>query len=142
MQTNDQERIARLFFGIARLVHGEVKRQCGDCPLSRMQIQALLCVHETKQPLMHTVATCLSITPPSATMLVNGLIRLHLVVRKTDKNDRRACHLAITPKGDRLLKQRFVHIGKSIEKILEPLSAKERKQLIHLIEQTSAAHSR
>ena len=100
-------------------------------PLSHLE--ALRCVAEKGSPSLKDVATQLRITPPSASVLVEALVKKGLVVRAVSPADRRTTRLGLTPQAHRLfasLHKRKISIFK---KMLSQLSAADQKKLAEIL---------
>ena len=82
---------------------------------------------------MREVADFLHITPPSTTSLVNALVKDSLVKRIIDEHDRRTVKLHITPAGINLLKNRFKMMVAAVEKSVNSLSEREKKNFIVIL---------
>lgn len=78
------------------------------------------------------VAKELGLTPSAVTQLTEKLVKRQLVVRSTDKNDRRIVYLEITNAGEKILKE--AHESGQIlrKKLFEKLTDEERQQLLHI----------
>ena len=86
---------------------------------------------------MKQVADFFFITPPSATSLIDSLVKSKMLKRLPDKNDRRVIHLILTPKGEKTLKKNFAQMTAQIKKVFTCLNEKERKQLISIYKKIS-----
>ena len=94
-----------LFFAVRRIMRTALSKNQKLDPSSWLRIETMKFIAENKQSKMKDVAEYLSITAPSATSLVNGLVKNGLVAGRTDLYDRRASRLVLTPKGKRELKR-------------------------------------
>jgi len=119
-------------------LQNRVKKIC-SCEdfVSPIRLRALSYVKEKRTPLMKDVADFLLITRPSATSLINGLVKAGYLARIADKNDRRAIRLTITEKGRHLLEKGNAQIKKHIREILTVLSDKEREAMIKIYKKLS-----
>jgi DNA-binding MarR family transcriptional regulator len=86
---------------------------------------------------MRDIARNLSISPPAVTLLVDGMTKNKLLLRKIDPLDRRTMRIAITPRGSRYLKD-----GKRRERIVlrnvfSVLDARERSRLMALLKKVA-----
>lgn len=126
------EELVPLVFGAIRSVHAHLNRQhrldlLGSSPL---QLQALGFIKKQGSPLMKEVADFLSITPPSATSLIDGMVKDGLLVRHFDSADRRVVHLHATAKGQRLLKIGWLKMTEHMREMFACLSEKEKRQML------------
>ncbi|RKY72244.1 MAG: hypothetical protein DRP97_00920 [Candidatus Latescibacterota bacterium] len=86
---------------------------------------------------MKEVADYFCITPPSATSLINPLVKSEMLKRVYDKNDRRIVRLSITSKGRKELKRGFNKLNNNMKKILMQLNINEQKNIIRILEKLS-----
>lgn len=117
---------------LARMLHEQMKRHVTKQPLSTMQLHALAFI-ERRHPLMRDLALCLTITPPSATSLVNGLVRSKLATRLPDPDDQRALRLTLTPHGKKALQDRLRAVAEGMQEITSVLRADELKTFTNLM---------
>ena len=143
MKNNNKtiEQIISLFFTTSRLIYKQSKGKDRPDFFSFLQLETLGYVKDNKKPLMKEVAGFLSITPPSATPLINRLVRLGMLERCFDKNDRRAIRLSITPKGQKMLKKEIEKISIQMQKTLVRLNHKEQKNLAEILQKVQRAYS-
>ena len=106
-------------------------------PLSFLRLEALRCIAERDTPTMKDVAQHLSVKPPSATALLNTLVRGGYVYRIADSSDRRLVRLSLTPKGRRFLDRGMREMSKRMREPLELMTPKERKTMARILERLS-----
>ena len=110
---------------IVRLMRAEIRRtRPGN--LSLTQVRALGCLEAYPDSRLSAVAEVLAMARPSASQLIDGLVRRGLVARRIAPDDRRQVRLRLTAKGDRLLKQAFDLTRGHLAGLLQPLSAADR----------------
>lgn len=100
--------------------------------LSMLQLQALVFLKKHKDSQMGEIAENFSIELPSATSLVNKLVKADLVLRKTDKKDRRLVRITLTQKGDSLLKKAMEEKTNRIKQNLTTLTQKDKEDLLRI----------
>ena len=88
---------------------------------------------EEKKPLMVEIANFLSIKPPSATFLINKLIKLKLVKRVFLASDRRKTRILLTAKGKKTIESEIKKSVGKLKGIFSCLSQKEQKELIKIL---------
>lgn len=132
MPNAESKQVTDLLITLNRMLHEQIKRRVSKQPLSSVQVHALALIERNK-PLMRDLAQDLTITPPSATTLVNGLVRSKLVLRLPDPKDHRALHLKLTPHGTRVLKQRLEAVAEGMQNVMNSLKPHERKTFIRLM---------
>jgi len=131
----DIDELIDLVFIMNRLTKEGMEHGKGS--LSYIQLQALSFILRQKNPIMKDVAEYLNITPPSATFLMNNLIKLDLVRRVYDDDDKRIIRLSINSKGKKKLQAGFTKSKKYLHKKLSFLSAKERQDFILILKKLS-----
>lgn len=126
----EHEAILSLFAQLGRAIRVRMARVC---PLPLAQCEILAFVAEHQSPTMRDIAKHFAITAPSATSLVEGLVREHMLTRTQDRQDRRAVRVTLTPKGKRtattLAKRKLAVLGSLITK----LNANERGDLERIL---------
>ena len=83
---------------------------------------------------MKDIAKFLGITPPSATSLVNHLLKSGLVRRQADVTDRRLIRVVLTKKGEKLLLSRRTDIEGRFRSRLEKLAVIDQKRFADILE--------
>lgn len=100
---------------------------------SLSHLEALRCIAEKGSPSLKDVAIQLRISPPSASVLVEALVKKKLVTRTVLPSDRRATRLALTPQAHKLfaaLHRRKISI---FRKMLSRLSGADQKKLAEIL---------
>ena len=90
---------------------------------------------------MKEVAGFLSIIPPSATPHIFSLVKLEMIERCFDKNDRRAIRLSITPNGLKMPKNEIEKISILLQKILIKLNRKEQENLVKILQKIQKVYN-
>ena len=94
--------------------------------LSFSQVNTLMRLHFTGQVDISNIGAELGISNAAASQLVERLVRMELVERTEDHNDRRVKWLTLTPSGHALA-EKLVDIRRAwMEKFTDSLSAKQR----------------
>ena len=134
----DTARLASQFFVIGRLMkEGFQKRSRIKPTCSLLHLQTLRYVKEEKRPLMRDVAKFLSVTPPAATLLIDGLVKEGLLARIIDRKDRRAVRLRITSAGNGVFARNSHEAQAQLAEIFSVLDDKERSTLVSLLEKVA-----
>ena len=139
--TNIEELILAIFY-TSHLIREHTENREGLNPFSFFQLETLRYVAEKNNPSMKNIADYLCITPPSATSLINRLVKVKQIERTKDKCDRRLVRLVITPKGKKALGSGLKKIVKQMRKVLSCLSKKERVDLIAILQRLSQTYSK
>ena len=99
------------------------------------QMEAMMLLHEAAEPLtMGELAEALGMTPSSASQLVERLVRLGLVERLREEDDRRVVRVVVTAgarrKFDAMLRVRL----RALEHLTAALSDTELRTLVELLQ--------
>lgn len=126
-------------FEFGRLVRrsGAAARQ----ELTLPQLEALYYAEQAKKPLMRDIAAYLRVTAPTATSLIEDLVKRGLLVRQADPSDRRAVHVELTLRGKKALREHMGRKARIIERILGVLSAKDRADFIRILHLVVSSHT-
>ncbi len=129
------EQIISLFFTTSRLIYKEsAKNKDHPSFFSFLQLEILNYIKENKKISMKKIANFLSITPPSATSLIDKLVKVGVLARFFDEKDRRAVLVSITPKGEAVLKKELKKFSTQMQEVLMKLNNKEQKNLIEIFQ--------
>ncbi len=130
-----EEAISVVFQAVRFLKQQESQR--GKCILSQARFETLSFVSENGQPTMNDLAKYFRITQPSATSLVEYLVKAKQLSRIPDARDRRQVHLALTPQGRRDLEQGMAAKLSQWRSLLKKLSGEERAQFASILKKLS-----
>lgn len=125
---SDRSKILSLMFAIGRRMRHEREQY------SMLHFYTLRYIEGQGKPFMHDVAAHLCITPPAATLLIDGLVKDKMIIRSFDKKDRRAVRVALTERGKRFLAHGTRKKMRALNNIFSILTIKEQKQLIAILE--------
>jgi len=142
MENNKKiEQIISLFFTTSRLIYKEsIKDKDRPGFFSFLQLEILEHIKENKKSSMKKIASFLSITPPSATSLVDKLVKAGVLRRFFDEKDRRMVLLSLTSKGEVVLNREFKKVSAQMQKTLIKLNSKEQKNLIEIFQKLQEAY--
>jgi DNA-binding MarR family transcriptional regulator len=108
--------------------------QHGDTRINPLHIHALFLVAEKPGTTMKEFATGMHVTSPSATSMVNRLVRLKWVKRGHDKVNRKLVRLQLTQEGKRVLREKDAKRRSILRGIFGLLTPSEQRQLAQLHE--------
>ena len=134
MANDEIEQIINLMFDAKRMAEFNM----GSQRFSPLHLRALYFISNRPKVVMKNIADLFGITPPSATSLVNGMVKSGLITRSAQKSDRRVVELKMTKKGTSLLTTGFVHFKKRIRQALSLLNNQERKALFGILKKLYA----
>jgi DNA-binding MarR family transcriptional regulator len=114
-----------LMFEMGRMLKSEMSRQGVLLP-SHLHLETLRFI-QSKEKLgthvtMSELSDYLKVARPSATALVNGLVRDGVLARVSDSGDRRVVRLVLSRKGDALLKETLLKRDRAFLKVTKALS--------------------
>lgn len=136
------DQLTALFFGTSRLIREHMKPTKKTNPSTFLRIGTLHYISESRRPTMQEVAKFLSITPPSATSLIDGLIQSGMVTRVSDASDRRMIRLEISLKGKQILGKTHKEMMLHIRQVLEKLDSKDIDDLIRIMKKLQKAYEK
>lgn len=129
MPTKDStDGIMNSAFRIGRHLRKKMLSHVGD-KLHMGHIHALGFIFEHPGTSMKDIAKTLCITSPSATVLMDRLVKQKYVERYHDATNRRLVRLKLTQAGTRMMKQKMAERRHMISAILSTLSADDLKVL-------------
>lgn len=141
MEKGDQiSQIISLIFNMRQILHEKMAKK-NDCQASFLQVVTLKYIKDKKPP-MKDVADYLSITPPSATSLIDNLISSGMITRKLNAEDRRMVRVEITKKGLSFIKSHIEEVSERMRKGLKALSKKEQEQLSTILTKVTEAYKK
>lgn len=131
MNDNSADLIS-LVFEISRMVKDELSlADIGQ--LSILQIHTLKYLSHHQSATMSEIADFLRIEMPSATSLINKLVRQKLAVRQSDESDRRRVRIVLTAEGTHLLQEALEARNKKLEQLFGYLSPEEKQTLVNIL---------
>jgi DNA-binding MarR family transcriptional regulator len=131
-QKNDQiNQIMSLIFTVRNLMHDKIAQK-NNKKTSFLQMITLRFIKH-KKPTMKEIADYLTITAPSATSLVNSLMKDEVVKREEEKEDRRIVRIVMTQRGEVYLKKGMDCMLEKFKKNLEALNQKEQVELAKIL---------
>src|ERR1700722_14170193 len=130
---NNSSQLLSLLFVIGRRMRDEMSKDGGKNACSWLHFEELRYVNDNGKPLMRDVASYFSITPPAATLLIDGLVANKMLKRIIDQKDRRTVKLSITPKGKQMMEQGIRERMKKIKEVFAVLTPHEHEELISIL---------
>jgi DNA-binding MarR family transcriptional regulator len=121
-----------LMFKMGRLLKHQFSVD-GYGPSSYVQLETLRYVAEAGEPDMRDIAEYLRIAAPSATALVDSLVKDGLLTRAADLVDRRRVRLAVSTKGAKLIRETDSRRADAFARVVKPLSPKDRTEFARIM---------
>lgn len=106
-----------------------------------LHVHALFLISEEEGLTMKKFADSLRVSSPSATSLVNRLVKMQWVGRLHDEENRKLVRIRLTPLGKRILKEKHDRRREVLRHVFGHLSRSEQLQLARLHEKLSRAIS-
>lgn len=140
------EYLISLFFNTGRLIK---EHSCNKINSDRVSIHqhhfSMLRIEvvqliETEKPTMKRIAEYLHIKAPSATSLINGLVKAGYIKRMTDPNDRRMVQMVITDRGKDFLKDGIKQMTEKLKEVLSKLKREQVNNFIQIMEEINNSY--
>jgi DNA-binding MarR family transcriptional regulator len=131
-QTTIEELVSHIFI-MGRVMRDKMHKHIGAGQCTMIEFETLKYVKDAGKPHMRDVAKTFHVTPPAATLMIDGLVKNKLLARVLDPNDRRSVRVAITPKGKKLLDRGIAKKINEMKKTFGVLTPTERAQFIAII---------
>jgi DNA-binding MarR family transcriptional regulator len=127
------------FFSAVRRAKARAARDAGSGELSDSQFHILRALLETTDVPVGELADAAGVAGPTATRMLDGLVRDGIVERNHSTTDRRVVTVRLTPKGRKLVtKKHQISLAKR-QALYESLTPQERKQVEQLLPRLGAA---
>ncbi len=123
--SSDIARAISLFFAVRGIMRTKLAQGKKLDPSTWLRIETMKFIADHDEPKMKDVADYLSITAPSATTLVGGLVKSGFVAYAADTSDRRTSRLTLTAAGKVELKGAIARGTKHLRSLFAVLSDKE-----------------
>lgn len=131
-------RLVSLLFSISRSLRKKSKICVPNDPvISMAHVETMRFISENVNTTMKEVADYLGVAPPTATTIINNLVKMGLISRSEDENDRRVVHISVSETGKKLIAERSLIVKETLNKTLEVLDDEEKKSLIKILEKIS-----
>lgn len=135
------EYLISLFFNTGRLIKEHSCNNKNTDPVSihghhfsMLRIEVVQFI-EAEKPTMKRIAEYLHIKAPSATSLIDGLVKAGYIKRTTDPNDRRIVQMIITDKGKVFLKDGLKQMTNKLKEVLLKLKQEQINNFIQIMEE-------
>ncbi len=132
--SSPETRMEDLLLSFRRRIFEACRKDTVQYDLTVPQIEIIRFVIESKLPVpMKMVADHLKITPPSATAIVDELVRKGLIKRIPSPIDRRVICIALTPKAAKFHETMKARKQTIFHEMISRLSQSDRKSLERII---------
>jgi MarR family transcriptional regulator, organic hydroperoxide resistance regulator len=129
------------FMRALRTARGRFNRAPATPELSASQFHLLEPLAASDGPMaMCALAEAADVAAPTATRMIDGLVKRGLAERKRpDGGDRRRVEITLTADGRRLVAAKRLHIARAREEVFRRLSPSERASAARLLHSLAAA---
>ena len=109
--------------------------------ITSAQMIMLVSIHDHGQCKLKTLANERDISPPTATVLIDRLVRSGYVKREASLEDRRVVMVSLTKKGEKNVQNFLSTVRNKWKKILTHLTSKEQEQYLNILKKVVAVLS-
>ncbi|NQV04068.1 MAG: MarR family transcriptional regulator [Candidatus Omnitrophica bacterium] len=118
---------------VPKLMKGARSSFLAKSNISTAQMIMLVSIHDHGQCKLKTLAKERGISPPTATGLIDRLLRAGYVKRGSDPEDRRVVMVSLTKKGENAVQDFLSTVRKRWKNILIHLTSKEQHQYLNIV---------
>ena len=126
MRSVSIQELVSLIFALRRRIWQRAGGEKNMDPISMLRLHTLRYVAERGKPSMREIADHLHVAPPSATSLINTLVKNGMLARVIDPEDRRRVRMAVTAKGKGSIEAGFKFMATQMAHTLSRLDQGER----------------
>lgn len=129
----EQLNLADLLLAFRRNIVKGMRKDGLKHELTFSQVEVLRFVGHDGKKTMKSIASYLKITPPSTTAIVVEMEKKGLVVRRSEKSDKRVVYIELTKNTKKLYGSLCKRKEAILEKMVSKLSASDQKNLSRII---------
>jgi len=118
---------------VPKLMKGAKTGFLAKSNITSAQMIMLVSIHDHGQCKLKTLAKGRGISPPTATGLIDRLVRAGYVKRSSNPEDRRVVMVSLTEKGEKIVKGFLTTVRNRWKKILTQLTTKEQHQYLNIL---------
>lgn len=130
--TSDFEQLFNTMLQLGKLVSQQTQESHDERTATILQFSALNFIKEQPSATVSDLAMPLLLSKSSATQLVERLVKLGLVERANDPDDRRIIRLSITSNGEKEFSTLRNIMLEKMKRIFSKLPAKDTRELIRI----------
>lgn len=128
-QATMEDLVSHMFI-MGRLMRDRMHRNANNQSCTLLEFETLKYIKDVGRPHMREIAKTFHVTPPAATLMIDGLVKAKLLARVLDQKDRRSVRVTITPKGRQLLERGIASKVKELKRIFGTLTPAERTHFV------------
>ncbi len=102
--------------------------------LNMHQMHTLIVIQEHPRMTMGELAQSLRISLPSATSLINRLVRMKFIERRIDRTNRKMVRLKLSALGEKVLSTKMRSCHREMHKIFSLMPTKDRTEFAHILQ--------
>ncbi len=123
---------------IPKLMKGAKSDFLSKSNITNAQMIMLASIHDYNECNIKTLARQRGISPPTATGLVDRLVRTGYVKRSTIPEDRRVVIVSLTKKGENIVQSFLVTVKNRWKNILTELTPEEQEEYLNILKKIVA----
>ncbi len=131
-QATMEELVSHMFI-MGRLMRDKMHKNIASGQCTMLEFETLKYVKDTGKPHMREVAKNFHVTPPAATLMIDGLVKAKLLARVVDPKDRRSVRVSMTAKGKQLLERGLAKKVNELRKTFTILTPAERTHFVAVL---------
>lgn len=140
-EINDIEEIIRLHWSILTAMQFSSRPDWMELDMTMAQIKALFTISQGEAVPVNRIAEYLGVGQPTASHLVDKIVRQGLAGRSEGPTDRRVTLVRLTPKGQDLVRRLYQGGEEQYRAWVEKLTAEERENLLSGLQALARAAS-
>jgi DNA-binding MarR family transcriptional regulator len=140
-EINDIEEIIRLHWSILTAMQFSSRPDWMELDMTMAQIKALFTISQGEAVPVNRIAEYLGVGQPTASHLVDKIVRQGLAGRSEGPTDRRVTLVRLTPKGEDLVRRLYQGGEEQYRAWVEKLTAEEREGLLSGLQALARAAS-
>jgi len=115
--------------------------ECGDLDLTSVQFAALMAIRSHPDVDATRLSTLIAFDRSTLGDVLERLEAKGWVVRQSSPTDKRVKLLRLSPEGSQLLRRALPKVRRVQERLLSPLSPKDRENMVRLLSQLAESHN-
>jgi len=131
--TKEEEQLDRILLSFKHKMTNSFFEEAKKLELPPSNFEILIYLYEKGPITMKNIASWLSITPPSASSLIDKLVSKELVNRVQSDNDRRTIHISLGKEAHKLFAKLHRKKVKLFEEMLDKLDKKDKENLVRIL---------
>lgn len=114
--------------------HIGVRRPYPEITLPQLRVLSCVILSSDEKKKAKDIAEELGISPGGISQIVESLVKMELLIRKTDESDRRAVNISLSEKGKKIQNDFDNSLSDLFSRILNPVEPEKQKIFIEVLE--------